>query len=139
VGGLKTYRAMSLTRVTVGRSGSRLCVNFHAKGPLAEPAFYELAMAKAGSHFVGSGLVLQVWVQGGMTRVALLPGDVVRAQTQRRGRNTSVVIDRSEFPAWWPFTRFEFYAMGFAKGAPTAPFQQYSVTIPRRPPVAFPR
>jgi hypothetical protein len=138
LGGKNTYQAMSLTRVTVGRSGSRLCVDFHANGPLVDPAFYELVMQKAGVGDAQVAVKLQVGFVAGEPKVALrFPGDeespggiYARARVQRSGPDTTVLIDRSEFPRWWPFERFRFEANGVAKGAPGAPFQQYVVTIP---------
>lgn len=141
LGGVRTYRAMSLTRVTVGRSGSRLCVDFHAKGPLDDAAFYELVMDRAGPHRGGLGVKLQVWLQAGQPRITLrYPGDqqsrggiYVSGHVHRSGSDTTVLIERSAFPRWWPFVHFRFHANGVARGAPTAPFQQYAVTIPTRP------
>lgn len=144
-GGKSTYRAMSLTAVTVGRKGSRLCVNFHAQGPLVAEAFYELPMSP-NPQFTGGGVELQAALVAGKPWIALrYPGDEespgginAKAEMRRNGSDTTVWIDRAEFPDWWAFQRFWFYADGIGRGAPGARFQQYRVTIPH-PAAAFPR
>lgn len=89
---------------------------------------------------------LQASIVAGKPVVALrYPGDqespggiYARARVQRSGSDTTVWIDRAEFPRSWDFARFWFYAAGVASGARGAAFQQYDVTIPGRA-VRFPR